>query len=467
MRQFMDKDFLLETDTARKLFHEVARKQEIIDFHNHLNPEEILNDKKYKNLTEVWLGGDHYKWRAMRVNGVPEELITGDGDPYDKFLAWADTIQNAIGNPLYHWTHLELQRYFGIDIPLSLKTAEQIWKSCNEKLNSQEYTARNLLKMQNVEVLCTTDDPVDSLDIHEQIKDSELTIKVLPTFRPDKIMGINKIGFCDYVKKLGEVCNTTLHTIDDVMKALENRLDYFIKRGCKVSDHSLEYHFFEPATKEQINIIFEDALNGKQLDSKEIAMYEGYLLGELGKLYAMKGIVMQVHIGAIRNNSTRMQRQIGDNTGFDSMHDFCMAQDLSCVLNSMDIENIVPKMILYNLNPKDAEMFSTMACNFAGNEQGIKGKVQLGISWWFNDHKVGIQQQMEVIAHSGLLSTFLGMLTDSRSFLSFPRHEYFRRILCNMVGNWVETGEYPNDMDYLTQMIEGICGENAKRFFEF
>ena len=467
MEQFMDKDFLLETETAKRLFHDVAAKQPIIDFHNHLEAEEILNDKKYNNLTEVWLGGDHYKWRAMRVNGVSEKLITGDGDPYDKFLAWADTIQNAYGNPLYHWTHLELQRYFGIYKPLSLKTADEIWEICNEKLNSQEYTARNLLKMQNVEVLCTTNDPIEDLHAHDQIKQSDLTIKVLPTFRPEKIMGIDKSGFCDYVQKLEEVSGISLNSIDDVMVALEKRLDFFIEKGCKVSDHSLEHHFYESATKEQVDQIFKDALNGKELDEKQIAMYEGYLLSELGKMYSDKNIVMQIHIGAIRNNSIRMQKLIGDNTGFDSVHDFAMAKDLSGVLNRMDLENKVPKTILYNLNPKDAEVLTTMACNFAGNENRIKGKVQLGIAWWFNDHKMGMQQQMETVAHSGLLSTFLGMLTDSRSFLSFPRHEYFRRILCNMIGNWVENGECPDDMEYLTQMIKGICGDNAKRFFEF
>lgn len=467
MKQFMDKDFLLETETAKRLFHDVAAKQTIIDFHNHLEAEEILNDKKYNNLTEVWLGGDHYKWRAMRVNGVSEKLITGDGDPYDKFLAWADTIQNAYGNPLYHWTHLELQRYFGIYKPLSLKTADEIWEICNEKLNSQEYTARNLLKMQNVEVLCTTNDPIEDLHAHDQIKQSDLTIKVLPTFRPEKIMGIDKSGFCDYVQKLEEVSGISLNSIDDVMVALEKRLDFFIEKGCKVSDHSLEHHFYESATKEQVDQIFKYALNGKELDEKQIAMYEGYLLSELGKMYSDKNIVMQIHIGAIRNNSIRMQKLIGDNTGFDSVHDFAMAKDLSGVLNRMDLENKVPKTILYNLNPKDAEVLTTMACNFAGNENRIKGKVQLGIAWWFNDHKMGMQQQMETVAHSGLLSTFLGMLTDSRSFLSFPRHEYFRRILCNMIGNWVENGECPDDMEYLTQMIKGICGDNAKRFFEF
>ena len=467
MEQFMDKDFLLETETAKRLFHDVAAKQPIIDFHNHLEAEEILNDKKYNNLTEVWLGGDHYKWRAMRVNGVSEKLITGDGDPYDKFLAWADTIQNAYGNPLYHWTHLELQRYFGIYKPLSLKTADEIWEICNEKLNSQEYTARNLLKMQNVEVLCTTNDPIEDLHAHDQIKQSDLTIKVLPTFRPEKIMGIDKSGFCDYVQKLEEVSGISLNSIDDVMVALEKRLDFFIEKGCKVSDHSLEHHFYESATKEQVDQIFKYALNGKELDEKQIAMYEGYLLSELGKMYSDKNIVMQIHIGAIRNNSIRMQKLIGDNTGFDSVHDFAMAKDLSGVLNRMDLENKVPKTILYNLNPKDAEVLTTMACNFAGNENRIKGKVQLGIAWWFNDHKMGMQQQMETVAHSGLLSTFLGMLTDSRSFLSFPRHEYFRRILCNMIGNWVENGECPDDMEYLTQMIKGICGDNAKRFFEF
>ena len=467
MKQFMDKDFLLETETAKRLFHDVAAKQPIIDFHNHLEAEEILNDKKYNNLTEVWLGGDHYKWRAMRVNGVSEKLITGDGNPYDKFLAWADTIQNAYGNPLYHWTHLELQRYFGIYKPLSLKTADEIWEICNEKLNSQEYTARNLLKMQNVEVLCTTNDPIEDLHAHDQIKQSDLTIKVLPTFRPEKIMGIDKSGFCDYVQKLEEVSGVSLNSIDDVMVALEKRLDSFIEKGCKVSDHSLEHHFYESVTKEQVDQIFKDALNGKELEEKQIAMYEGYLLSELGKMYSDKNIVMQIHIGAIRNNSIRMQKLIGDNTGFDSVHDFAMAKDLSGVLNRMDLENKVPKTILYNLNPKDAEVLTTMACNFAGNEDGIKGKVQLGIAWWFNDHKMGMQQQMETVAHSGLLSTFLGMLTDSRSFLSFPRHEYFRRILCNMIGNWVENGECPDDMEYLTQMIKGICGDNAKRFFEF
>lgn len=465
MKEFMDEEFLLESEVSKQLYFSCAASEPIIDFHNHLNPKEILEDRKYENLTDLWLGADHYKWRAMRFNGVSERLITGNADPYEKFVAWSDTVQNAIGNPLYHWTHLELQRYFDIHIPLSPQTAETIWNLANEKLRSDDYSVRNLLRKQNVKVLCTTDDPIDDLKYHQQLRKSEFEIQVLPSFRPEKVMEIERKSFPEYIEQLGRVCKKNLTNVMDLLEALEKRLEYFITIGCRVSDHSIEQHFYKEASMEVVNQIYQNALLGITPDEHQSAIYKGFLLREMGKLYAKHDVVMQLHIGALRNNSDRMFKILGKDSGFDSTNDFQICQELSSLLNSMDIENMLPKTILYCLNPKDAETLATMSGNFTGNESGIRGKVQVGTSWWFCDHKTGIEQQIETIAHSGLLSAFVGMLTDSRSFLSFPRHEYFRRILCNIVGKWVENGEYPYDMEYLKDMICNICGKNAETFF--
>ena len=463
MKHFIHEDFLLNSETGRELYHEAAENLPILDFHNHLNPNEILEDKRFSTITEAWLGGDHYKWRAMRAMGVPEELITGNGSDYDKFLAWARTIENSIGNPLYHWTHLELQRYFGITAPLSEATAKQIWDSANEQMRSKEFSVRNLILRQNVKYMCTTDDPADDLEAHKALKNENFGCTVLPTFRPEKAMAIEKPGYADYIAKLSEVSGVDIKNVDDLMKALEKRMDYFISVGCVVTDHSLEGCFYQPATVEDVDRVMKKRLEGEELTAAECGMYKGYVMIALGKMYARKNIVMQLHIGALRNNSSRQLAAIGVDSGFDSMDDIKYASYLSTMLNEMDKENLLPKTVLYSLNPNDNEMLASMAGNFQGG--GIRGKMQFGTAWWFNDHKPGMEAQLTVLSSIGLLSPFIGMLTDSRSFLSFPRHEYFRRILCNVVGNWVENGEYPNHPDFLKEMINNISYNNAYNYF--
>ena len=466
MNTIIHDDFLLKTETAKELFHQSAKTAPIIDFHNHLNPQDIYEDRCYDNLSEVWLGGDHYKWRAMRANGVPEELITGDGDPYKKFLAWADTIQNCIGNPLYHWTHLELKRYFGIDDALTPETAPAIWEKCNVLLKTPEYSIRNLLKMQNVEVLCTTDDPIDDLKWHKKLAEEGFEIQVLPTFRPGRALDIEKNDFANYIALLGERTDLEMHSLNDVLQALKKCLTYFIEAGCRVTDHSLESDFFLPASYEEADHIYQKRMRGETLSLEETTKYRGFILTELGREYSRNNLVMQFHIGAIRNNSLRMFQHLGADTGFDSLNDFNYAPQLSALLNAMDLTEELPKTVLYYLNPKDADMLATMAGNYQSNTQNIRGKVQLGSAWWFCDHKRGMERQMNALADTGLISTFIGMLTDSRSFLSFPRHEYFRRILCNLIGSWVEDGEYPADMPYLNTLIRNICYTNAKQYFQ-
>lgn len=465
MVSFMSEDFLLSNETAKKLFHEYGSKMPIIDFHNHLSAKEIYENKCYNNIAEVWLGGDHYKWRAMRTFGISEELITGKGDPYEKFLAWADTIQNAFGNPLYHWTHLELQRYFGIKTPLNRFTAKEIWDECNAKLQTEEFSIRNLLKMQRVEALCTTDDPVDTLEYHKMLKQEGFEVQVLPTFRPDKAIAIEKPDFSQYIMTLGDVAGKKLENVTDILDALKERLQYFIEAGCRVTDHSIENQFFVETCVEEVDNILKKSLAGGQLTEEECAKYHGYVLTGLGREYAKHKLVMQIHIGALRNNSTRLFEKVGADAGVDCASDMNYAAQLSKLLDSMDKTNELPKVILYNLNEKDFQMLAAMIGNFQGNEEGIRGKLQLGSAWWFLDNKMGMERQLQTLASAGLISTFVGMLTDSRSFLSFPRHEYFRRILCNLVGTYVENGEYPNDEKYLGSMIQNICYYNAKDYF--
>lgn len=467
MKNFMDDDFLLNNETALQLFNDAAKDEPIIDFHNHLNPREIYEDKCFDNIAQVWLLGDHYKWRAMRANGVPEKLITGDGEHFDKFMAWADTVKNLIGNPLYHWTHMELQRYFGIKKPLNPDTALEIWNICNEKLRTKEFSVRNLLRMQNVSVLCTTDDPSDDLSFHKKIKEDGFEIKVLPSFRPEKAIGIEKEDFTDYLKKLSEASGVCVCDVTSLLEALEMRLKYFIETGCRVSDHSLESTFYVKTNLEEVDGLLKLKRCGRELTEEECGKFKGYMLTELAKLYHKYDIVMQLHIGAIRSNSRRMFEKIGPDTGFDSLNDFNYAPQLSGLLNAIDYTDELPKTILYCLNPKDTEMLAAMAGNFNGNEDNIKGKVQLGAAWWFCDHKNGMERQIEAMADVSLISTSIGMLTDSRSFLSFPRHELYRRILCNKIGAWVENGEYPNDLEYLKEMVRNICGKNAVSYFGF
>lgn len=462
---FINDNFILRNETARKLYHEHAEKLPIIDFHNHLNPQEIYEDKTYENLTEVWLGGDHYKWRAMRANGVSEKLITGSGDDYDKYLAYVDTIESAFGNPLYHWTHLELKRYFDIDETLDSVSAEEIWNKTSEKLKNPDFTVQNLLRKQKVEVLCTTDDPADDLIWHKKIKESVNDIKVIPSFRPGNAIDIEKDSFVAYMKRLGEAAGIEISCFDDLLRALSIRLEYFMEMGCRVTDHSLECDFYRQTDKSEIDRIFRKKLAGEEISLEEAASFRGGLVTQLGMIYHDKGLVMQLHIGALRNTSERMFEKIGADTGYDCLNDFNYAVQLAGLLNGMDKEDRLPRTILYALNPKDMPMLAAMAGNFQGNEEGIKSKVQLGSAWWFQDHMNGMRNQLEALSDVGLLSGFIGMLTDSRSFLSFPRHEYFRRILCDMVGEKVEAGEFPADMDHLGKMIEDICYNNAKRYF--
>lgn len=466
MKCFITDNFLLSTQTARELYHSTAKTLPIIDFHNHLNPQEIYEDKCYDNLTQIWLGGDHYKWRAMRANGIPEKLITGDGDPLEKFFAWADTVQNCIGNPLYHWSHLELKRYFDIDETLTLESAERIWSECAAKLKSPDYSIQNLLRKQKVEVLCTTDDPSDDLKYHKLLMKNNIGFRVLPTFRPNRALDIEKAGFSDYVHRFGETARTDVSDLEGLLYALEKRLDYFVEVGCHVTDHSLESNFFIPRTIfKTANAIYKKAMAGLPISAEDAAAYRGFLLTELAKLYTDRSLVMQLHIGALRNNSTRLFEKLGADIGCDSLNDFNYAPQLAGLLDTMDRTDNLPRTILYYLNPKDGPMLAAMTGNYQSNNSRIRGKMQLGSAWWFCDHRRGMEHQLDTLADTGLISTFVGMLTDSRSYLSFPRHEYFRRILCNKIGEWVENGEYPQDMNYLRKLIENICYQNAKEYF--
>ncbi|MBB6218499.1 glucuronate isomerase [Anaerosolibacter carboniphilus] len=466
MKKFMDENFLLDNETAIKLYHDFAKEMPIIDYHCHLNPKEIAENKRYRNITEIWLGGDHYKWKAMRSNGIDEKYITGDAADKDKFLKWAETVPYTIGNPLYHWTHLELQRYFGIDTLLSPESAEGIWEKCNELLEKEEFTARELIKRSNVKVICTTDDPIDTLEYHKEVaEDHTFDVKVLPTLRPDKVINIEKEGFTAWIKKLGEVVGRDIQAMDALLDALKERVQYFDSLGCKVSDHALDPIVFEKGDKEEINNIFVKALNGETLTESDIRKYKTYVLLFLGREYAKLGWAMQIHIGTIRNVNSRMMRMLGPDTGFDTIGDYVFAEALAKFLDALDTTNELPKTILYCLNPRDNEVLATMIGSFQGG--GIPGKIQFGSGWWFNDQKDGMIRQMIALSNVGLLSRFVGMLTDSRSFLSYARHEYFRRILCNLLGKWVENGEAPKDMDLLGKIVKDICFYNANRYFGF
>ncbi len=465
MKEFMDKDFLLSNDTAKILYHQYAKQMPIFDFHNHLSAKEIYEDNCYNNLTEVWLNGDHYKWRAMRTNGIDESLITNkQGDPYERYTSYVDTIINSIGNPLYHWTHLELQRYFHIYEPLTHENEKEVWDKVNGLLASKEYSTRNLLRMQNVKALCTTDDPIDDLYYHKKLQEEEKDFLVLPAFRPDQILNIEKDTYNEYVQKLGECTNSSIETIDQLEAALIQRLEYFKECNSLVSDHSLEQNIYYPATKEEVQAIFIKKLNNKPITNQECAMYRGYILIFLAKQYTKYHFVMQFHIGALRNINTLKFNELGPDTGFDGMNDFNYAPQISELMNQMQMQNGLPKTVLYCLNAKDNDMLITLCGHF--QDGSCKGKIQFGAPWWFNDHKGGMEKHFEQVAQNGLLSAFIGMLTDSRSFLSFPRHEYFRRILCNKIGTWVENGEYPNHVEYLGQMVQNICYNNASAYFE-
>lgn len=461
---FINENFLLANNTAKKLYHNYANSLPIFDYHCHLNPQEIAENKTYKNITEIWLGGDHYKWRAMRSNGVEEKYITGNASDKEKFLKWAETMPYCIGNPLYHWTHLELKRFFDIDELLSPATAEAIWEKCNNLLQTKEFTARALIERSNVKVICTTDDPADSLEYHVAIaNDSSFNVKVLPAFRPDKSFNIDKHGFAEWVKKLTDIVGFDINSLPELLKALSERIQYFHKVGCRISDHALDPIVYKESNEQIADEIMKKALAGEKITEFEVNQYKTQVLLFLGRQYAKLGWAMQLHIGVIRNNNSRMMRQLGPDTGFDSIGDYSFAIPLSRFLDKLDSTDELPKTILYCLNPRDNEVLATIIGCFQGG--GIAGKMQFGSGWWFNDQKDGMLRQLTALANIGLLSRFVGMLTDSRSFLSYTRHEYFRRILCNLIGEWVENGEVPNDMQLLGDMVQNICFNNAEQYF--
>lgn len=464
MKEFMDKNFLLKTKTACELY-EYASKMPIFDYHCHLSPCEIAQNKHFSNITELWLYGDHYKWRAMRSYGIDEYYITGDATDYEKFEKWAEVMPNLIGNPLYHWTHLELQRFFDIYEPLSPLTAKEIWKKANAVINSEDFCVFNIFKKFNVNCVCTTDDPADSLEYHIAVaQNPQCKTIVLPTFRPDKAVNIQKDEFRDYIIKLSIVCGKAIESFEDLKNALEERLLFFKSVGSRVADHGMDDAFFEKCDDAEANVIFQKAMKGEKLSKTEIDKYKTALTVFLGKKYADYGFVMQLHVNVIRNNNSRMFGALGTDTGFDSIGDGTVAKEISGLMNEMAKTSQLPKTILYSLNPKDTYTFGTMLGNFQGD--GVKGKIQLGSGWWFCDQKDGMEAQLKALANLGCLSTFVGMLTDSRSFLSYTRHEYFRRIFCNLIGEWVEEGEYPRCMNFLEKIVKDISFNNAKEYFE-
>ena len=466
MRNFLDENFLLTNKSSQRLFHDYAKEMPIIDYHCHLPPQQIAEDTQFDNLTQVWLNGDHYKWRAMRTNGIDEGYITGNKSDQEKFQKWAETVPYTLRNPLYHWTHLELQRYFGINEILNPDTALKIYQDSKERLNSSEYSVRSLIRKMNVEVLCTTDDPTDDLQYHEQIKTGGFEIPVLPAFRPDKAMNVDEPDlFNRYVKKLEEAANKSVLSFSDYLDALKSRHDFFAANGCSMSDHGLEEMYAEDYTEIEINAVFDKARRGKVPDVLEIRKFKSAMLVIFAEWDYEKGWVQQYHLGALRNNNSRMLKRLGADTGWDSIGDFSHAKSLSKFLDTLDKDNKLAKTILYNLNPSGNELMATMIGNF--NDGSVAGKIQWGSAWWFLDQKDGMVKQINALSDMSLLSKFIGMLTDSRSFLSYPRHEYFRRILCNLFGEEIENGELPNDIPWVGKIIKDICYYNAKTYFNF
>lgn len=459
---FINDNFLLTSEPAVRLYHEYAKEMPVFDFHCHLNPREILEDKKYADLTEIWLSGDHYKWRLMRANGVDEEYVTGNADNYEKFLKWADTISKAVGNPLYHWTHLELKRYFGVDKLLSPKTAPEIWKTCNEKL--LDLSARKLIQMSNVKAICTTDDPVDDLKYHiELAKDKSFNVRVLPTFRPERALTVGGPGFVQYMERLSEASGIIIESFDDVVSALGIQAEFFKSVGCVLSDHSFGSPDFTVVSAEGARSAFSKALRGEKPTWDEINAYQTELMLELGRIYNKAGFVMQLHVGVIRDNNSRMLESAGKDTGFDAIGDGISAASLAALLDGLEKTDELPKTVVYCLNDNENDKIaSILGCYQKGP---AAGKLQLGSAWWFNDHYDGMIKQLKSISNTGLLSTFIGMLTDSRSFLSYVRHEYFRRILCDLVGGWAQSGFAPMDYELLGGMIKDICYNNAIKYF--
>ena len=463
---FITDDFLLHNNTAKKLYHDFAKNQPIYDYHSHLSPKDIAEDRQFENITQLWVEGDHYKWRAMRANGIPEKYITGNASDFEKFEKYAETLPNTLRNPLYHWTHMELQRYFGITELLNAVSTKRIYDTCNELLKKPEFSVRNLLHKMNVKMVGTTDDPTDDLRYHKQLKEEDFKIAVLPSFRPDKATEIEKgEAFVSWIKKLESVVSFRIQNFTDLMQALQTRHDYFHEMGCRISDHGHNSFYNAEYTVEEIDLIFEKGMQSTALTSLEIEKYKSALLYEIAVMNNEKSWVQQFHVGAIRNNNSKMMKLLGPDQGFDSIGDLTMAHNMSGFFDKLNSNNALTKTIVYNLNPRDNEMMASMAANF--NDGSVPGKMQYGAAWWFLDQKDGMQKQLDVLSNFGLLSRFVGMLTDSRSFLSFPRHEYFRRILCNVLGEEVEKQELPNDNEMIGDLVRKICSENAVEYFGF
>ncbi|GHV07798.1 uronate isomerase [Bacteroidia bacterium] len=468
MNTFMDDNFVLQTETAQQLYHEHAKKQPIIDYHCHLNPKEIAENRQFSNLGQIWLEGDHYKWRAMRTNGIEERFITGkETSDWEKFEKWAETVPYTMRNPLYHWTHLELKSVFGVNKILKPETAKEIYEHCTALLQTPGYSARGLMEKHHVRVVCTTDDPVDSLEYHIALKKENFSTKVLPTWRPDKVSAVeDPIAYRTYIDKLATISGVSIENFDDLLAALKVRHDFFAAVGCKLSDHGFEKFYAEDYTHSEINAIFKKVYGGENLSPEEILKFKSAMLYEGGKMDWGKNWTQQFHYGVIRNNNSRMFGKIGPDTGFDSIADPNTARELSKFLNRLDSEGKLAKTILYNLNPRDNDMIATMIGNF--QEGPVAGKIQFGSGWWFLDQKIGMESQINSLSVLGLLSRFVGMLTDSRSFLSYPRHEYFRRILCNLIGNDVEQGLLPSsELPFLGQLVEDVSYNNANKYFNF
>ena len=465
IKPFLDKNFLLQNSIAEQLYHNHAKDLPIIDYHNHLPPEEIATDKTFDSITEVWLKGDHYKWRAMRANGIDEKFITGKATDKEKFLKWANTVPYTMRNPLYHWTHLELQRYFGIKELLSEKTGEKIFESTTATLQTANFSVKGLLKKMKVEVVCTTDHPTDSLEFHQKQRIEKDELKMLPTFRPDKFLIVDNPEFLIFLEKLEKIIGSPISTFDNLMAALEDRISFFDSLGCQLADHGLSQLFAVNLNGKNLDQILQKRKKNQPIEIQESAIFQMTMLHELGKIYHKKNWTMQLHLGAIRNNNCRLLGLVGADVGADSIGDYKQAAGLSAFLNRLDAEGKLTKTILYNLNPRDNELFATMMGNF--NDGSAPGKIQWGSAWWFLDQKDGMEKQINTLSNMGLLSRFIGMLTDSRSFLSFPRHEYFRRILCNLIAKDVQNGELPNDLTWLGEMVENISYKNAKNYFKF
>jgi glucuronate isomerase len=467
MKDFLDDNFILQSETAQKLFHGHAKSLPIIDYHCHLNPKDIAENRQFENLTRIWLEGDHYKWRAMRANGIDEEYITGKASDFDKFMKWAETVPYTMRNPLYHWTHMELLRPFGIKKVLNPKTAKEIYEEATALLNTPEFSVQGIMKKMNVEIVCTTDDPADSLEYHKKIKESGFTTRVLPAWRPDKAMAVeNPETYNAYIAQLEKASNMSISAFDELLDALKKRQDFFATMGCRLSDHGLETFFAEDYKESEIKLIFLKIRGGRKLDKEEILKFKSAMLYYFSVMDAEKGWTQQFHVGAIRNNNTKMLRKLGLDTGYDAIGDYEIARPMSKFFDRLEMEGKLAKTIVYNLNPRDNELMVTLAYSY--NDGSVPGKMQIGSGWWFLDQKDGMQKQMNALSTLGLLSRFVGMLTDSRSFLSYPRHDYFRRILCNLLGTDIENGEIPaSELEFIGKMVENVSYYNAKNYFNF